>query len=310
MSGSPPRARYLDALFATAPSSSLVELRVLRSGSMTREFFAVHELDAVAAAIERRAPFADAFVGVLPRRRRGGCRSDLITHGDVVWADCDTDASVAALDRFSPPPSVVVASGTGSHCHAYWLLRERVQLTVIERMNRTLASALGADPACVDGPRILRPPSLNHKHDPPRPVRLVRCRADQRYALRDLENAVGPMFAMSGRSSSSPRPLRALPDATDDSLRALPPGIYIERLTGVAVPGNRKVRCPFHDDRTPSLHVYDDAERGWYCFGCERGGSIYDFAAHLWLSGRSPDVPLRGRRFIEVRDQLSSIFSR
>lgn len=141
MPASTPLARYLAALFSTAPSFSVVELRVLRSGSMTREFFAPHELHSVASAVERVAASADTFVGVLPRRQRGGCRSDLVADGDVVWADCDTDASVAALERFSPPPSIVVASGTGAHQHAYWLLRERVPLTVIEAMNRTLASA-------------------------------------------------------------------------------------------------------------------------------------------------------------------------
>jgi hypothetical protein len=29
-----------------------------------------------------------------------------------------------------------------------------------------------------------------------------------------------------------------------------------------------------------SLHVYEPAERGWYCFGrCQRGGTIYHLAA-------------------------------
>jgi DNA primase len=29
--------------------------------------------------------------------------------------------------------------------------------------------------------------------------------------------------------------------------------------------------CPFHDERTPSFHVYTQENRGW-CFGCNRGG--------------------------------------
>lgn len=298
MSASTPLARYLDALFATALPSSLVELRVLRSGRMTAEFFPVRELDAVALAVEQRAPSADAFVGVLPRRRRGGCRSDLVADGDVVWVDCDTDASVAALGCFSLPPSVVVASGTGSHRHAYWLLRERVSLTVIEAMNRTLASALGADPACVDASRILRPPGLNHKHHPPTFVRVVRCRAGQRYALRCLENAAGPVLMSYGCERSAAEPARAHRDATGDPLLTVPPAVYVERLSGLAIPRNRKVRCPFHDDRTPSLHVYVEPARGWYCFGCKRGGSIYDFAAHLC------NIAPQGASFVALRDRL------
>ena len=61
------------------------------------------------------------------------------------------------------------------------------------------------------------------------------------------------------------------------------------------------MRCPFHDDDTPSLHVYPSAAEGWYCFGCGRGGSIYDFAA--LLLGRST----RGEDFIELRRELEAI---
>jgi hypothetical protein len=72
---------------------------------------------------------------------------------------------------------------------------------------------------------------------------------------------------------------------------------------------HRKVACPFHEDRHPSLHVYTTPERGWSCYGrCRRGGSIYDLAASLYCSGQSPDVLLRGERFIEVRELLMAMF--
>jgi hypothetical protein len=29
--------------------------------------------------------------------------------------------------------------------------------------------------------------------------------------------------------------------------------------------------CPFHDERTPSFHIYTQENRGW-CFGCNKGG--------------------------------------
>ena len=38
--------------------------------------------------------------------------------------------------------------------------------------------------------------------------------------------------------------------------------------------------CPFHDDQVPSLHVNDD-KNFWYCFGCEKGGSVIDFYMEL-----------------------------
>jgi DNA primase len=84
-------------------------------------------------------------------------------------------------------------------------------------------------------------------------------------------------------------------------LLALPPRVYIERLGGVSVGPSGKVSCPFHEDRTPSLHVYDDPQRGWFCFGCGRGGSIYHFAALLL----SRDT--RGEDFTALRRELAAI---
>ena len=37
-----------------------------------------------------------------------------------------------------------------------------------------------------------------------------------------------------------------------------------------------KVLCPFHDDKTPSMHIND--EKGLYhCFVCEAGGNLVQF---------------------------------
>ncbi|MGZ6637970.1 MAG: CHC2 zinc finger domain-containing protein [Solirubrobacteraceae bacterium] len=57
----------------------------------------------------------------------------------------------------------------------------------------------------------------------------------------------------------------------------------------------------FHDDRSPSLHVYPEAGRGWYCFGCGHGGSVYDLAALLW--GRKT----RGKDLLELRRELEKL---
>lgn len=39
--------------------------------------------------------------------------------------------------------------------------------------------------------------------------------------------------------------------------------------------------CPFHREDTPSLKIYPD-NRGWYCFGCNRGGDVIDFVRSLY----------------------------
>ncbi len=89
----------------------------------------------------------------------------------------------------------------------------------------------------------------------------------------------------------------------DDPLLAIAPDIYVRRLLGVEVPRHRKVPCPFHEDRHASLHVYETAERGWYCFGrCRHGGTIYDLAAPLY------GYSARGDGFLRLRAELRRLF--
>ena len=41
-------------------------------------------------------------------------------------------------------------------------------------------------------------------------------------------------------------------------------------------PQGYKVRCPFHQDDQPSLHVYPQTD-SWWCYGCNRGGDVFDW---------------------------------
>jgi len=189
---------------------------------------------------------------------------------------------------------MVVASGSGENRHAYWLLVQAVDLGRIERVNGQLACALGADQRAGDAARILRPPgALNTKHSPATPVRLLRVQS-RRIALAHLERDLPRDVSLVRAAPPALRP-RAAPL---DPLLSIAPAVYVERLTGQRVGRARKVHCPFHEDRTPSLHVYDEPDRGWFCFGCRRGGSIYDLAALLWERGT------RGEEFIELRREL------
>lgn len=42
-----------------------------------------------------------------------------------------------------------------------------------------------------------------------------------------------------------------------------------------------KGRCPIHDDSTPSFVVYPEQGRGWFCYGCNRGGDVVDLVQEL-----------------------------
>jgi hypothetical protein len=282
--------RFLAALFADAPADAYIELRIRTGERMAREFYAADDLVEVASEVVRRAARSDVYVGILPRQRRGGTREDVVPEVRVLWADCDTAEAVAALAEFVPRPSITVASGSGENRHAYWLLRDAVSVEVAETANRRLAWLLGADPHCTDAARILRPPSLNHKHDPPVEVRLLNCDASLRHDVEEIVGLVGEEAVISR--------VRQPWQGDDDPLRSLEPRDYVEQLAGLHVGRGGKVACPFHDDRTPSLHVYRDPSRGWHCYGCGRGGSVYDFAASLWSCGT------RGADFIALRERL------
>ena len=42
------------------------------------------------------------------------------------------------------------------------------------------------------------------------------------------------------------------------------------------------IRCPFHNEKTASLKIYDGGKDGWHCFGCGAGGSVIDFVMKLF----------------------------
>ena len=169
--------RYLAALFGDAGHDTFVELRFRTHSGMGRAFYAADRLSSAAEFISQLASTTDVYVGVLPRRRQASHRDDVIAEASVLWADCDSPESVAALNGLAASPSLVIASGTADNRHAYWRLRRPVPVDVIERANRSLASCLGADISSTDAARVLRPPvrAANHKHDPPGDVRLLRC---------------------------------------------------------------------------------------------------------------------------------------
>ena len=293
--------RFLAVLAGSAGRGELLELRYrLDDGERMGQAFErpsrVRRLAARAIALGRRT---DVYVGCAPRTRRHGGRA-AVERAFVLWADCDGGGAVAALAEFHPAPAVVIASGTGSNCHAYWPLDRPLVRDELERANRRLAYALGADAVSADAARILRVPgTLSHKHQPPTRVEAIRVDAERHVTASDVVGALpDPPAPAPAPGGATPAEARG-----DDALLQIAPGVYVRRLLGVEVPRHRKVRCPFHEDRHASLHVYETAERGWYCFGaCRRGGTIYDLAAPLY------GYAARGEDFLRLRAELRRLF--
>lgn len=285
---------YLNCLHGAEPDGAYVELRWrLRHGrGMGREFVAIRD-PRLAGAIQARGRETDLYVGVSPRSRLEGTRG-AVEHCHVLFVDCDTPKSIAALDAFQPAPSMVVNSGHGRH--AYWSLWPPVGPDELERANRRLAHALGADMRATDAARILRPPgTFNHKSATPVPVTLEQLRVE----IFTADEVAGHLPDPTVARAPSPAPRI---QASHDPLDEIPPPVYFEALTGLVPGRDGKACCPLpgHEDSTPSMHVYDEPGAGWHCFGCGRGGTVYTLAA--LLAGYS--LPLRGADFLAVRGVL------
>jgi hypothetical protein len=292
---------HLRVVAGDAPRDVYLELRYRTAGTnMASEFHRVADRHRLLESINGRARSTDVYIGCAPRARRAGTK-DAVSQVWALWAECDGEAAAAAARAFIPKPALVVASGSAANVHAYWPLREPVSALEAEKANLRLATRLGADLNCFDASRILRPPGTwNHKTNPPRRVELVEHRLGVRF---DLDEVVGGLRhvdvgVVDRRWRSGARRCN-----TKDPLLSIAPPIYVRELLGVDVRGGYKVQCPFHADERPSLHVYRAPERGWTCFSCRRGGSIYDLAAAVWGTGT------RGREFVRLRARLLDVFA-
>lgn len=286
----------LAACAGQEPAGSRLEIRHREPGGrMRRRFLPLAARADAAAAIRRLAQREDTYFGVAPRAREGG-GTDSIERCWTLHADCDTPEARRTLEDFEPAAAVIVESGSGG-AHGYWPLRRSLTPERAARANRRLAHHLGADMAAIDAARILRPAGTrNHKHDPPRPVTCVRLELlayDARVVVGHLPDPPGRE-----RPASSPPPI----DPGVTALTGVPPEVYVRALTGREPDRDGKVTCPFHGggrERTPSLHVYPDADRGWVCFGCGRGGTIIDFGAGIYgIEPRGPGYHELVRRLL------------
>jgi hypothetical protein len=202
-----PALRLQLALIAGGePGSSFIEIRPLKPSGQPaareRSFVPVAERG---RAVERILELRDrhnVFIGCAPRLREEGT-ADAIERVWCLWADCDDADALEHLRTFSPQPNLVIRNGSDASAHAYWQLDTPLAPAWARRANLRLALALGADRAATDAARILRPAgTLNHKHDPPRPVVCTRLELD----VHTFDAVVG---GLPDDPAYAPRPLPA-----------------------------------------------------------------------------------------------------
>jgi hypothetical protein len=237
--------QMLGALVA-ALESGYVELRPIHRehGPSRSEFFPVADFANAAERAMELGRSRDLYYGVIPRAHEGGRGAADVGPATTVWADLDSPEAMIEVLSFVAP-SIMVATGTEGHHHAYWLLDAPRDAEAVVALNRDLALHLGADVAATDAARILRlPGTLNHKTDPPATVRLVALE-DRRYSFAELRAAVPP-----------PKPERRQTRATETRSSGKALRRVLDRLDGVRPTTNGwTALCPAHDDHNPSLSV-------------------------------------------------------
>jgi hypothetical protein len=240
----------------------------------------------------------DVYIGPCLREDPRPGAASVVSAAQLLFIECDDPGAREALAGFACPPTLEIASGRPGHVHAYWRLAARLSAGQIRQVNLRLALALGADPACADPTRMLRPPgTLNHKDGAMAPVRLLASRPEARYELAPLVGALPPL-SEDRRRTEPAKAFARRGEPSERALRDVPAERYVRLLTDREPDRQGKVLCPFHDETRPSLQLYPDAT--FYCFGCGRGGSIIDFASYLW--GIAP----RRAGFEEICDRLAA----
>lgn len=61
-----------------------------------------------------------------------------------------------------------------------------------------------------------------------------------------------------------------------DEIKRSVPMREVAAMYGFEADRTGNIRCPFHNDKNPSMHIYDGT-RGYWCFVCNEGGDVIDF---------------------------------
>ena len=302
---------FLGMLAGSEPPGRLLEIRYRNphGPGMRQSFIEATRVNDAAAVINGLALASDTFTGVLLRDRPAGGKN-AVSRSHLLFVEIDVPNAHHRLALAPAPPSAVITSGSPGHLHAYWQLTADVGSEQVEVGNRKLAGVIGGDLLSVDAARILRPPKTwNFKHQPAVQTHLEVLEPARRYSFGELtahlpdpaprSPATGPRLRSEAISKLTG------PGTVDAQLRAITTEDYVLALTEQDPNAERKIVCPFphHNngqESTPSLQLRDGGE--WNCFGCGTGGTIYDFAAHLWR------VSTKGPEFNQLRDRLAATF--
>jgi hypothetical protein len=276
-----------------------VETRCIKDGkAFARDFHPISRAGRAYSANRGRAETADVYLGVAPRVRKEGTK-DAVEEVYAVWVDLDRPDAALALAEFAPQPSLVLASGTEGHLHAYWYLEGAAGPAEVERVNRALARRLGGDLAATDASRMMRlPGTYNHKTPALNMARVVYT-ADERFSLlSDFGSFLKGDTVAPAVTTPGPEPSAEPNEAV---------GEVLGKLSHVRATGKGwTALCPAHDDHKPSLSIAqgEDGRCLLHCFaGCEPQ-DVVDAIGLTLRDLAAADDPHAGK---SLADQLVSI---
>jgi len=276
----------------------------MRSRSQASHFPAAGDLRALVALVAaHRDAGEEVFATPLTRREARPGKAGQILPARVAWVDIDEPSELAALRAFAVRPHLVLYSGSGG-AHAYWRLAQALAPNELEAANRKLAAHLGADQGSTDRARIMRLPGT-HNHKAKRPCRLAYCDL-HRSPVDDERLTAGLRDPSPLAPAPTPAPrARHAARIGHDAAATIAPPTYFRVMAGIDVPARGgHVPCPLpdHDEQISSCMVYPNSSQGWHCFGCGRGGSVYDLAS--LLEGGSWGRTLCGEQFTAVKQRV------
>ncbi|MGH9867069.1 MAG: AAA family ATPase [Candidatus Polarisedimenticolia bacterium] len=180
-------AEFLKTVFAAAEGK--IEIRaIFPGGRIQQRYFSTPE--SAAAHANSFGDRANVYVGCGTRMRDSGTKKD-VQMLPALWADCDSEESVARLKEFSLQPTIVVETSPG-RVHAWWLLNSPLLLegegtiATVEGVLRGIAESLHSDKTVAEVARVLRvPETLNLKRNA---ACTVQQEGGPRYELADFLN--------------------------------------------------------------------------------------------------------------------------
>lgn len=159
---------FLDTLWQDTTGVVYVATKTLESQIWHQHFFEwPSQRTEVLTFIETNTPTLEVYVAPSIFTAKKATKQH-VKGSHYVWLELDPEGmpipSPENLPHGIPAPSIRVKSGGPGHEHWYWALEEFSDLGTVEKINRGLTYALGADTSGWDGNQVLRPPgTLNHK---------------------------------------------------------------------------------------------------------------------------------------------------